>query len=404
MERRLPPPPNIPSSKNPLLRSSVSMFIEDSRITAVANAEPPPSIQDSHSFPRRPSFFSVTSYSSSSSTSFSGGGGGGGLRPTFSTPSTPPSRPRTPQRACSSSPVRFAGRDIFQNVIREDEELSSVTPGGRRPLPPASTVRRRSTLSVEPNFLEGFLQVKESLPQIREDRAYTSVNLTLRAPSACSASGVVDRGETCGSTVISSSAGLNMVNTVNVNMTCPEGGGAMFRHTHRHSLPTGVDRVGIEEEGGDGDDGASSSTNLMYSTYSNSRDGFEAQVQIQFGPGGGTFTACRRRTTNVGLQGGVGGERRSSTFQSHNISIRQQMSTGMLNCVNKRNSNMYIYKNVCILKYLLDIYLYLWFWQRRNDIKVDIYYKRVMHVFVVHSLSLFILNLNSKGTKKYNSF
>lgn len=301
------------------LRSSVSMFIEDSRVTAVANADVGPSSQLRASCPPT-SFYSVTSYTSSSSSSSglppvgSGGGGGGraswNLRPTFCQISTTLPDPTSPgvvlrPRACSSSPVRFPrsgkrdSREIIHNIIREVEE-TSPPPQMRQP-PPPSTVRRRTTLNVEPVL--SFIDVKEDLPPLhlrglREDRAYTSVNLTLRSPTNPLGGGPVLT--TSGGGEFSTGAGGGSVNVVNTVVDV-DGGGATFHHVHHSGGGTTAGELHHHL-------GSHPATNLRYSTYSNSRDGFEAQVQIQFGPGGGTFTASRRR--------------------NHNISIVRQMNSG----------------------------------------------------------------------------
>ncbi|CAL8117009.1 unnamed protein product [Orchesella dallaii] len=365
-----------PEARPPNLRSSVSMFIEDSRITAVANAEmgPPPQSAphfrgvsgatpcssgfggSSHPSSSHPtSFYSVTSFTSGPpSASSHSAAATFNLRPTFCQISTTLPDPVTHSgsihsspvrsRACSASPVRFSrqssggggcggggglsgSREIIHKIIREEGTLidNETEPNFHHPLrhpqpppppdastrlppppPPSSTSfqRRRATLNVEPVI--SIINVKETVGgashRMRDDRAYTSVNLTLRSPSTPpgSTSGggatLITRGGVgvdpppSTSTSTSNPPNLQNVNVLNVNTVVDmEAGpsGTSFRHVHTNHHPSSHHHA---------------PTNLMYSTYSNSRDGFEAQVQIQFGPHGGTFTASRRRNHNISMR------------------------------------------------------------------------------------------------------
>lgn len=335
MDGQQPPlQPQRPPQKN--MRSSVSMFIEDSKITAVANAVPPPPSVQPSSAPAS-SFYSVTSFSSASTPTpsssplfLSSRRSSFNLRQPFrqipesgnTINGIPSGEGASIRRACSSSPVRFPGarnsgrggsasHERFQNTISEGGDTTTTT-SQFRPPPPSSIVRR-TTLSVEP--VVSIINVRERPPlplRFRDDRAFTSVQLSLRSPTSSDPSGIVgptlvtstststsggggfgaDFTEEC-----SGGGGINLVKTV-VDM---EAGATSFRHVHSTGGSEGSTSTCGEINHHLHHHHHHPSTNLMYSTYSNSKDGFEAQVQIQFGPNGGTFTASRRRRNTVSV-------------------------------------------------------------------------------------------------------
>lgn len=148
-----------------------------------------------------------------------------------------------------------------------------------RPIP--NSRYRTTTLNILPMTPQ--LNVKENLPtptqRIRDNKTFTTVNLTLRSPSAGSEN-------KCFSPAPS-------LQTSNTNFNSNNNSHASF--SDGHALCACGSSIRVPPS-------FNSSGNMTYSTYSGSRDGFEAEVQIQIGPNGGTISASRRRRETVELQ------------------------------------------------------------------------------------------------------
>jgi len=160
------------------------------------------------------------------------------------------------------------------------------------PRPPIQQRYKTATLNIEP--VQPFIQLEESVSPVNNSRlkestvSYTTVNLTLRSPSAGS-----ENKRFSTPTPLTSTSG-----SVSVNASSSGCGSRNGR----------FDVMGVEQGpplcscGGTVRIPSQSSNTLTYSTYSNSKGGFEAQVQIQIGPNGGTITASRKRRENHSLQ------------------------------------------------------------------------------------------------------
>jgi hypothetical protein len=211
----------------------------------------------------------------------------------------------------NSSPVRSSSHDRRESLSSYQSRRSSVSSSH---VPPPlnnserlSSVRNLEAWSVpppsqpKPRFRTAMLKIEPVLPfvnatdnfpasRLRNNVSYTTVNLTLRSPSAGSEN-----------KRFSPSLGATATGSVIVN-TSSGCASSSFGVDGSLAATAGLEQPALCACGGMIRVPNKSSNTLTYSTYSSSRGGFEAQVQIQIGPNGGTISACRRRKENVALQ------------------------------------------------------------------------------------------------------
>ena len=262
------------------LSSSVSMFIEDSRVAAVANA---------NASPVNPAnFYTISNVRHTAN-----------ITPAVDTPKQYPQhqRPATlniQRNSCissfdSSSNAIRSPREIVHRIHQEgDDDSSGVSSVNYHHQtcqsgsdPSRIKERQRVSVSLQPSTPwvnvrgtvnnNSFIISSASLSSPREpgttaggfrneDRGYTSVNLHLKSPSDSNCE------YSCSTQISSPGISSNYVRI-------PLQGSLGCCHSHC---------------GGN---------SVTYSSYSNFRDGFESQLQIQIGPQGGTISASRRRNS-----------------------------------------------------------------------------------------------------------